>query len=93
MQKCDQNRPKFRMDKIISELVDQSWEWDRLGRGDDFEHRDRVFIETLIGLESQGVAMRYLDSKGRIAWKATPDMRDHIRDLRTDAEEELDENA
>jgi len=84
---------KIRMDKIIRDLVEATWEWDRLGRGDDFEHRDRVFIETLVELESEGDAMRYLDSNGRIAWKATPDLRDHLRDLQTDAEEELDQDA
>jgi hypothetical protein len=84
---------KFRMDRIIRELVEEAYQWDRLGRGDDFEHRDRVFIEILIDLESHGIAMRYLDPKGRIAWRATPDMRDHVRDLRIDAEEELDDDA
>jgi hypothetical protein len=81
------------MDKIIRELVEEAWESDHLGRGGDFEHRDEVFANTLMALESEGVAMRYLDSKGRIAWKATPDLRDHIRDLRIDAEEELNEDA
>jgi hypothetical protein len=38
--------------------------------------------------------MRYLDSKGRIVWKATPDLRDYLNDLRLDAQADLaDEEA
>jgi len=55
--------------------------------------RDQVFAEALAELESDGDAMQYLNSKGQIAWKATPDLRDYIRDLRIDAEEELDQDA
>jgi hypothetical protein len=83
---------KFRMDKIVRELVEESWELARLGRSSDFEGRDCVFSETLVELESEGKAMRYLDSKSRIAWRATPELLDYIRDLRIDAEEELDQS-
>jgi hypothetical protein len=81
---------KFRMDKIIRELVEEAWEWGHLGRSRDFVDRDEVFAETLVELESQGDAMRYLDSKGRIAWKATPDLRDYLNDLKLDAEADLE---
>jgi hypothetical protein len=84
---------KIRMDKIARELVEEAWEWARLGRDREFVDRERVFSEILADLESDGDCMRYLDSKGRIAWKATPDLRDCIRDLRIDAEEELDQDA
>jgi hypothetical protein len=82
---------KFRMDKIIRELVEESWEWARLGRDRDFLDQDAVFAETLADLESDGNAMRYVDSKGRIAWKATPDLRDYLKDLRVDAEADLED--
>jgi hypothetical protein len=82
---------KFRMDKIIRELVEESWEWARLGRDRDFLDQDAVFAETLADLESDGNAMRYVDSKGRIAWKATPDLRDYLKDLRLDAEADLED--
>lgn len=84
---------KFRMDKIVRELVEEAWEWARLGRIGGFPDRNLVFSDILADLESNGDAMRYLDSKGRVCWKATPDLRDYIRDLRIDAEEELDQDA
>ncbi len=80
---------KFRMDKIIRELVEESWEWARIGRDREFVDRDEVFMEALIALESDGDAMRYLNSKGQIAWKATSDLRDYLEDLRLDAEADL----
>ena len=82
---------KFRMDKIVRELVEESWEWARIGRDRDSVDRDRVFSETLADLESSGNAMRYLNSKGRIAWKATPDLRDYLNDLKLDAEADLED--
>jgi hypothetical protein len=85
------NATKFRMDKIIRELVEEAWEWGHLGRDCDFVERDKVFAETLVELESQGDAMRFVDSQGRIAWKATPDLRDYLNDLKLDAEADLED--
>jgi hypothetical protein len=76
------NAPKIRMDKIVHELVEESWEWARIGRDRESVDRDRVFAETLVELEINGDAMRYLNSKGHIAWKATPDLRDYLNDLK-----------
>ena len=85
------NASKFKMDKIIRELVEEAWEWARLGRTRDFVDRDEVFAETLVELESQGDAMRYVNSKGQIAWKATPELKDYLMDLQLDAEADLDD--
>ena len=79
------------MDKIIRELVEEAWEWARLRRIGGFTDRDRVFAEVLADLESSGDAMRYLNSKGQIAWKATPDLRDYLNDLKLDAEADLED--
>jgi hypothetical protein len=49
---------KFRMDKIIRELVEEAWESTRLGRSQDSVDRDQVFAEALCKLETQGDAMR-----------------------------------
>ena len=35
--------------------------------------------------------MRYLNSDGQIAWKATPRLRDYLMDLQGDAETDLEE--
>ena len=78
------------MDKIIRELVEEAWEWGHLGRDREFVDRDEVFAEILADLESSGDAMRYLNSKGRIAWKATPDLRGYLNDLKLDAEADLE---
>jgi len=79
------------MDKILKEIVDQAYEEARLGRIGDFPDRDLVFSDILGNLESDGNAMRYVDSKGRIAWKATPDLRDYLNDLKLDAEADLED--
>ena len=81
---------KPQMDKILREIVEQAYEETRLGRTGEFLDRDLVFAEILADLETDGFAMRYINSSGRIAWRATPDLRDHLRDLRLDAEEEFD---
>jgi hypothetical protein len=80
---------KFRMDNIIRELVEEAWEWARIGRTREFGGRNEVFAETLVELESEGDAMRFLDSKGQIAWKATPELKGHLSDLKTDALEDF----
>jgi hypothetical protein len=80
---------KFLMDKILREIVEQVYEEARLGRIGGFPDRDVVFAEVLADLESGGDAMRYLNSKGQIAWKATPDLRDYLEDLKLDAEADL----
>jgi hypothetical protein len=36
--------------------------------------------------------MRYLDPKGRIAWKASPSFLDSIADGERDAQDELDDD-
>jgi hypothetical protein len=81
----------IRIDKILREIVEQAYEEARLGRDRKFVDRYEVFMEALIALESDGDAMRYLDSKGRIAWKATPDLRDYLNDLKLDAEADLED--
>jgi hypothetical protein len=81
---------KIWMDKILEEIVEQAYEEARLGRNGGFPDRNRVFSETLADLESEGDAMRYLDGKGRVCWKATPDLRDYLNDLKLDAEADLD---
>ena len=84
---------KILMDKILRECVEQEYEEARLGRIGDFQDRDSIFAEILGEFEANGAAMRYLDAKGRIAWKATPKLRGYLDDLRLDAEAEFDEEG
>jgi len=79
------------MDKILREIIEQAYEEARLGRDRDFVDKNRVFSEALAELESEGDAVRYVDSKGRIAWKATPDLQDYLNDLKLDAEADLED--
>jgi hypothetical protein len=76
------------MDTILQEIVDQSSGAARLGRNGDLPDPDLVSADVLTELEVAGDAMRYIDSEGRIAWKATPSMRDYLLDLQRDAEAE-----
>jgi hypothetical protein len=79
------------MDKILRDIVEEAYEDARLRRIGGFPDHDRVFAEVLADLESQGDAMRYVDSQRRLAWKATPDLRDYLNDLKLDAEADLDD--
>jgi hypothetical protein len=78
------------MDEILEETVDQAYGAARLGRNGDLPDPDLVSAEVLAELELAGDAMRYLDSEGRIAWKATPRLRDYLMDLQRDAEAEFE---
>jgi hypothetical protein len=49
-----------------------------------------VSANVLVELEVAGDAMRYVVSEGRIAWKATPSLRDYLMDLQRDAEAEYE---
>ena len=79
------------MDKILAEYADQAFETARLRRNGVQTARDRVFAEMLAELEAAGDAMRFLNSDGQIAWKATPQLRDYLMDLRLDAEADLED--
>ena len=65
---------KIALDKILLEYADQACEVARLGRNGVHTARDFVSAETLIELEAAGDAMRFVDTNGQIAWKATPSL-------------------
>ena len=79
------------MDKILREYADQAYETARLGRNGARTTRNRVSAETLFELEAAGDAMRYVNLHGRIAWKATPNLRQYLKDLQLDAEADLED--
>jgi hypothetical protein len=78
------------MDGLVEECIEEAYDDARLGRVGDLAGRNRVLAETLADLEIAGAAMRYVDAKGRTAWKATEWLRDHLENLRLDAELDFD---
>ena len=85
------NPMKMRMDKILREIADQAYYTFRLRRNGVQPTRDRVFAAMLAELEANGDATRFVNAKGRIAWKATPRLRDYLKDLELEAEEDLED--
>jgi hypothetical protein len=79
------------MDQILTDYADQAFESARLRRNGIRTARDWISAEMLAELEAVGDAMRYLNSDSRIAWKATPQLRDYLTDLRLDAEADLED--
>ena len=79
------------MDEILTEYADQAYEAARLRRNGIHSIRDRVFAEVLANLEASGEAMRYLSLHGQIAWKATPSLCQYLKDLKLDAEADLED--
>jgi hypothetical protein len=78
-------------DKVLQEYVEQAYDKARLGRTDDLLERNRVLAEILSELEIAGEAMRFVDTDGRIAWKASPSLRQHLNDLELDAQGDLED--
>jgi hypothetical protein len=76
---------KFHIDKILQRYVDETVEAARLRRNGVKRDRTAVLAEILTKAEAAGDAMRYVDAKGRIAWKATPRLRGILEDLEADA--------
>ena len=79
------------MDKILTKYADQAVETARLRRNGVHTARDLVSAKMLAELEATGDAMRYVDCQGRIAWKATPRLRNYLMDLQLDAEADLED--
>ena len=82
---------QIRMDKILREYADQAYETARLGRNGVHPAVTGFQQKMLAELEAAGEAMRYVNPRGQIAWKATPQLRDYLMDLQLDAEADLAE--
>ena len=79
------------MDEILQEVADRAYETAHLGRNGAPPARDRVLSRMLPQLEAAGDAMRCVNSHGRIAWKATPQLRNYLMDLQLDVEGDLED--
>ena len=77
------------IDEILQEITDQAYQAGRLRRNRVQPASDLVSAEMLGELEGSGDAMRFVDDRGRIAWKATPQLRDHQKGLERDAQDDL----
>jgi hypothetical protein len=51
--------------------------------------KSRLVAEVLRQYERRGDAMRYLDNRGKIAWKATPLMLQKLADAEREAQDDL----
>ena len=74
---------KFRVDKTLRFWIDCSYENKR--HENARRSRTELIAEILREFEASGDAMRHLDARGRVAWKASPAM---LRKL-ADAEREV----
>ena len=79
------------IDEILTEYTDQAYETARLRRNGVHTARELVSVTMLAELEATGDAMRYVNSHGRIAWKATPRLRNYLMDLQLDAKADLED--
>jgi hypothetical protein len=79
------------MDEILHEVADRAYEATRLGRNGAPPCRERLSAEVLSHLEDTGDAMRFVDTNGQMAWKATPQLRNYLTDLQLDAEADLED--
>jgi predicted transcriptional regulator len=77
----------FRMDKTLSFWVDCSYEYKK----DENANRMRaeLIAEILREYEQSGDAMRHLNAKGQIAWKASPLMLRRLADAEREVQDDL----
>ena len=78
---------KFRMDKTLRFWVDCSYE-DRKHENAN-RTKAELIAEILREYERHGDAMRYLNAKGHIAWKASPWMLSILADAEREVEDDL----
>jgi hypothetical protein len=80
---------KLHMDKTLRFWVDCEYEHRK------FEAANRpkaeLIAEILREYERSGDAMRYLDAKGRIAWKASPWMLSRLADAEREVEDDMED--
>jgi hypothetical protein len=78
---------KFRMTRVPRFWVDV--EFDRIKNHTTGRTRARLIPQILRDFEKAGKAMRYLNTRGEIAWKATPGMRSRLADAEQEARDAM----
>jgi hypothetical protein len=77
---------KFRMTKVLRFWVDV--EYQRTKNHSPGRSRTELIAQILREFEEAGDAMRYLNTKGEIAWKATPGMLSRLADAEQEARDD-----
>jgi hypothetical protein len=77
---------KFRMTKVLRFWVDV--EHDRMKNQGPGGPRAQLIAQILRKFEEAGDAMRYLNTKGKIAWKAAPGMLSRLADAEQEARDD-----
>jgi hypothetical protein len=78
---------KFHIDETLRFWIDFQYQMQMAQKNN--LPRMQLIAEILRDHEKEGHAMRYLNSSGQVAWKATPLMLSNLADLQRDAEEDL----
>jgi hypothetical protein len=77
---------QFHMTKVLRFWVDV--EYERIKRENAQRSRAQLIARILRDFEEAGDAMRYLNTKGEIAWKATPGMLSRLADAEQEARDD-----
>jgi hypothetical protein len=80
-------RMKFRMTKVLGFWV--VVEYERIKNHDPVRSESELLAKILQKFEEAGDAMRYLNTMGEIAWKATPGMLNRLADAEQEARDDL----
>jgi hypothetical protein len=80
---------KMQMDKTLRFCVEAAY--GAFKRDHPKRSKGQVISSLLRQFEERGEAMRYLNAKGRIAWKASPKFLEILAEEERDAQYELDE--
>jgi hypothetical protein len=80
---------KFRISKVLRFWVDV--EVERIKNRSPSRFRTELLGQILRGFEEAGDAMRYLNTKGEIAWKATLGMLSRLADAEQEAIDDMED--
>jgi hypothetical protein len=81
---------KLRIDKPLRFWIDVAYQairWDHLNLT-----KHQLVAHVLREYARRGDAMRYLNSKGKVAWKASPRFLSSLADAERDAQDELEDD-
>jgi hypothetical protein len=80
---------KLRISKALQFWVDVQYQ--RIKNHDPVRPRTELIAQILGKFEEAGDAMRYVNKKGEIAWKATPGMLSRLADAEQEAIDDMDD--